>query len=203
MKRISLLSFLLIICLLFSACNAPKNPQVQHGSPPKHTIDSIDDFHSVLNAPNLSDKELDALLAKKSIKLAGFDSREEMNALASRLLPIAFPMVNDSSILQNFQFEAYYEDLRYDFVYFIGGIMYRFQCRPYESKNDYSKLKPACYVVIDGESLPMYSFNDRLGGELYINDYQIIITVRGYSDIDQISFEYFTLHYPDGGETST
>jgi hypothetical protein len=112
-------------------------------------------------------------------------------------------MVNDSSILQAFEFCDYWEDSRYDVVYYIGDIMYRFYYREYESKNDYSELEPAYYAVIDDESFPMYVFDDRLGGELYMNDYKIIITVRGYSDIDQVSFEYFTLHYPDGGETST
>ena len=201
MKRISLLSFLLIICLLFSACNANKTQPVMHVGPPR-TIRSIDDFNSVINAPNLSNRELNALLDKSFIKNYHIGTKEQIKSFASHLLSIPFPVVNDSSIIQSFQFEDY-DGTRYHFIYFIGDTMYDFQYRPSDSTSNHSKKKPACYFELDGESLAMYLSNDRLGAELYRNGYQIIVTIQNFSDIDQVSLEYFTLHHPDGGEPNT
>ena len=201
MKRISLLPFLLIICLLFSACSANNNQQVQHGLPPRYTIRSVDDFNTIINAPNLSDKEMDAFLARESIRRTLLETKEDVNALASDILSTIFPVVSDSIIPQCFEF-AYFQGERNDFYFNIEGIRYRFQCCRDDTKYERFGKPTACYEL-DGEILELYRIEGHLHGNLYVDGYRITVMVSNYTSIDQISFEYFTLYHPDGGEPNS
>lgn len=189
--RKCILVFLLTLISL-CACASPTQAANAGSPPPMLVFRTPEEFDAFMSAPSLSDAAFQDYLSTNSLGISGLNDRSDVNNAAAPLLSVGFPRVENSDIVQDFGFVFYASDQRYSFYYTINDVQYHFQYTKYESKTDRSQMTPTCSFELDGETVMFYHANDRLGGELYRNDQQILIVVSGYTSIDQISFAPFT-----------
>ena len=87
------------IALLLSGCTISKIPpsEVGVGAPPHQLIFyNEDEFSAFLDAPNLSDAELEQFLKDNNYSMNGVDSRELLDAVLLSITGKPFPSVKDA-----------------------------------------------------------------------------------------------------------
>lgn len=186
------------LCILIFVVSQTFNgqPQVSYSPPLRLPIQSIQDFEDLMNSTQLPDDALNDYLAEKGYASFGFDTRDEVNEFASPFRETGYLAVTDTVSVQGFSLQYFPQEPRYNITYRIDDISYSFQYTNFEKETKRPGMIPVKTYVIDGSSIDLYQGYNGLVGELHINNYQIRITVNGYSNIDDVTFDQFRLKYP-------
>ena len=123
--------------------------------------------------------------------LAEFETLVSSDSTFAPLLTIGYPSIENKQTPQDFSLTYQADGSVYDFNYWLTGVQYRFYYKTYDKEIDRSGMEVVITCNIAGRSVNLYQGTNCLVGEFYDGKYQIMVTVRGHSNLDEIMFEQF------------
>jgi len=202
MKKCFTILLVVVMCLL-CACqdSTPTEPTtgIIHQEPPRMvSFGSPEELAAMMDAVELTEAEFAAFLEQNHYY--AYSVRQgEISRLKNLLQTVGYPIVADDDSFERFTM-IYYPQVgyhtTYEIIYKINGIRYLFSYSEFEKRIDRSNWEFIMSSDIDGVTIPVYLGTDTRGmdylsGELYANNYQIVVIVDNYTSIDDVSFEPF------------
>ena len=157
---------LLLVCLWF-VCGCSANQSNDPGPP--YAIHSYEEF-------------LDTMFPTEGT---------EVDSGLQPMQKIGFLIMQEKDDLEEFSFWYRPWMGEYSLSYWVDGVRYCVYISRYENKKSWGLRRPVMNVQLGDENISLYQTDSFLSGAFYMGDYEVYITVKEYTNIEDVDFSHF------------
>ena len=157
---------IVLLCAWF-VCGCSANQPVDPGPP--YAIDSYEEF-------------LDTMFPAEGT---------EVDFRLRPVQMIGFLIMQEADDLEEFSFWYRPWMGEYSLAYWVDGVRYGVYYNLYENKKSWGLRRPVMNVQLGDENISLYQTDSFLSGAFYMGDYEVYITVKGYTNIEDVDFSHF------------
>lgn len=175
------------LCVILASL-LPRLPN--YDAPYQVNFQSSSDLDTLIHAEQLSDEDLEEYLQEKGFSERLLRTRNDVENMVAPLRKVGYPSAEGAFSL------SWLPGYRYDFIYAIDGVQYGFYYTATEKQPLRIGLLSVAPFNIGGKTVRFYPGTKGIVGEFYAEGYQVRITVRGYKNLEDISFDRFLWKIP-------